>query len=240
LPWGSALASPAFGAAEDPAAAAAAKAAPQVKPPVIAEPFTVLACDQNSTIGMEGCEEHKPVAADKRIDREVRLLFTILPDSAERRRLGPAETAWFAYRQADSPSRADLYEGGSESPVASLACAVNHETRGADLHAFFVGLEQGRVTFRRSRRSGDFLGALPKRDDHEARKQMNGLPRRSMKQRRLAWNRYPKERRRRQTPPLPHAWQLRRPRQSGNAPATVGERDSQRLEVAEPGRAILT
>ena len=135
----------AFGATGDPAAATPANAAPRMKPPVITEPFTVLACDQNSTIGIEGCEEHKLVVTDKRIDREVRLLFTILPDSAARMRLAEAETAWFAYRQADSRSQGDIYEGGSESPVASLACAVNNdEARSADLHGFFLGLEQGR------------------------------------------------------------------------------------------------
>ncbi len=140
----------AFGTAEDPAAAAAARAAPQMKPPVIAEPFTVLACAQNSTIGMEGCEEHKLVGADKRIDREVRLLFTILPDSPARRRLAQAETARFAYRQADSRSRGDIYEGGSESPVASLATTrpeVPTCTRSSWV------LNRAGVTCRRSRRS---------------------------------------------------------------------------------------
>jgi uncharacterized protein YecT (DUF1311 family) len=133
-----------FDVTSDAAAASAAKKAPPIKPPVITETFTVLPCDEDSTIGMEGCEEHQLVAADKRIDREVNLLFTILHDNAARRRLIQAQTAWFAYRQADSRSQADIYEGGSESVVAGLACALNdNKARSTDLYGFFWGLEQG-------------------------------------------------------------------------------------------------
>ena len=125
-------------------AASPAKRVPAIKPPVITESFTLLPCDKGSTIGQEGCEEHSLVAADKRIDREVSLLFKVLHDDAARRRLIRAETAWFAYRQADSASQADIYEGGSESDVVAVECAVNDDkTRSTDLLGFFRGLEQG-------------------------------------------------------------------------------------------------
>jgi len=136
----------AVGATDSPTAAASpASKAPPIKPPVITESFTLLRCSNESTIGMEGCEEHKLVAADKRIDREVRLVFTILHDNAARMRFIQAQTTWFAFRQDDSRSQADIYEGGSESVVAALVCAVNDDNaRSADLHDFFRGLEQGR------------------------------------------------------------------------------------------------
>jgi uncharacterized protein YecT (DUF1311 family) len=136
----------AVGATDSPrAAASSASKAPPIKPPVITESFTLLPCNNASTIGMEGCEEHKLVADDKRIDREVGLVFTILHDNAARMRLVHAQTTWFAYQQADSRSQADIYEGGSESVVAAVVCAVNDDTaRSADLYEFFQGLEQGR------------------------------------------------------------------------------------------------
>jgi len=103
------------------------------------------ACNKGSTIGTEGCEEHQLVTADKRIDREVSVLFALLHDDAARSRLVRAETAWFAYRQADSASQADIYEGGSESAVVAVLCATNDDkARSTDLYGFFQGLELGR------------------------------------------------------------------------------------------------
>jgi uncharacterized protein YecT (DUF1311 family) len=134
-----------LGSPSGPAAAATpAPRATSIKPPVITESFTPLPCHKDTTIGMEGCEEHQLVAGDKRIDREVGLLFTLLGDNAARRRLIAAETAWFAYRKADSRSQADVYEGGTESVVVAVACAVNDDkARSSDLYSFFRGLEQG-------------------------------------------------------------------------------------------------
>jgi uncharacterized protein YecT (DUF1311 family) len=127
------------------AVASAAKKAPPMKPPVITESFTLLPCNKGSTIGTEGCEEHQLVTADKRIDREVSVLFALLHDDAARSRLVRAETAWFAYRQADSASQADIYEGGSESAVVAVLCATNDDkARSTDLYGFFQGLELGR------------------------------------------------------------------------------------------------
>jgi uncharacterized protein YecT (DUF1311 family) len=111
-----------------------------MKPPVITESFTLLPCNKGSTIGTEGCEEHQLVTADKRIDREVSVLFALLHDDAARSRLVRAETAWFAYRQADSASQADIYEGGSESAVVAVLCATNDDkARSTDLYGFFQG-----------------------------------------------------------------------------------------------------
>jgi len=131
-----------------------------MKPPVITESFTLLPCNKGSTIGTEGCEEHQLVTADKRIDREVSVLFALLHDDAARSRLVRAETAWFAYRQAESASQADIYEGGSESAVVAVLCATNDDkARSTDLYGFFQGLELAGVMFGPSRRSA--LGGRP-------------------------------------------------------------------------------
>ena len=144
-----------LGPERTPSAASPAKKVPAIKPPVIAESFTLLPCDQGSTIGMEGCQEHRLVAADKRINREVSLLFTVLHDNAARSRLLRAETDWFAYRQADSASQADIYEGGSESDVVAVECAVNDDrTRSKDLYGFFRVSNRAAFTFRPSLERG--------------------------------------------------------------------------------------
>ncbi len=118
---------------------------PLLKPPVIVEPFTLLPCNAGTTIGMEGCAEHRIIAADKRIDREIRILFTVLHDNAARRRLAEAQTAWFLYRQADCRSQADINEGGSQSVVDAAICAVTDDkSRSTDLRGFYRALEQGR------------------------------------------------------------------------------------------------
>ncbi|MHB1509716.1 MAG: lysozyme inhibitor LprI family protein [Acidimicrobiales bacterium] len=128
-----------------PRAAAPHAAVPPLKPPVIVEPFTLLPCNAGTTIGMEGCAEHRIIAADKRIDREIRILFAVLHDNAARRRLAEAQTAWFLYRQADCRSQADINEGGSQSVVDAAICAVTDDkSRSTDLRDFYRALEQGR------------------------------------------------------------------------------------------------
>lgn len=127
-------------------AAAAGGTRGGVTPPVIAEDFTLLSCSHGSTIGMEGCAEHALVAADRRIDAEVRVLFRVLPDDAARSRLVAAETAWLRFRRADCESQSDLYEGGSLAPVAFVQCEVRDDaSRSAGLRSFYRGLVQGRA-----------------------------------------------------------------------------------------------
>lgn len=94
---------------------------------------------------MEGCEEHQLIAADKRIDREVSVVFTLLYDNSARRRLIEAQTAWLAYRRADCLSQADVNGGGSLAVVDVGACEVaNDKSRSADLYVFYRDLTQGR------------------------------------------------------------------------------------------------
>ncbi|MDA8291554.1 MAG: lysozyme inhibitor LprI family protein [Actinomycetota bacterium] len=118
---------------------------PPLPPPVISEPFTVLPCHPATTLGSEGCAEHDLLAADRRIDQEVRVLFGLLHGDAARARLATAESAWLAYRRADCSSQSDAYAGGSFAPVAFALCEVHDDAdRSADLRRFYRALVEGR------------------------------------------------------------------------------------------------
>lgn len=105
-------------------------AAPRaLEPPVISESFTLLPCPAKpkTTLDFEGCAEHRIVRSDRAINAEVRTIFALL----ERRRSRSAqvrfvrgERAWLVYRRTVCASRADVYEGGSESPVVFANCEV--------------------------------------------------------------------------------------------------------------------
>jgi hypothetical protein len=113
-----------------------AVAAP-LKPPVIHENFTLLPCNQNTTIGLEGCFDH-------RIDAEVAVIFGLLSSNPYRRDLTAAQGAWLAYRSADCQSQSDAYGGGSEATVLYASClASSDQARITDLHGFYKVLTQG-------------------------------------------------------------------------------------------------
>ena len=96
-----------------------------LRPPVIAEAFRpVLACDENTTIGQEGCGEHQVLAADKRLDGDVTVVFSLLTGTAAAESFVRAETTWLTYRDEDCTSQSDVYQGGSEQPVAYVYCLV--------------------------------------------------------------------------------------------------------------------
>ena len=97
----------------------------ELVPPVLKEDFTVLSCSQHSTIGLEGCAEHRILAVDTRIDALRRQVFQHLYDNAARRDFVAAEDAWFAYRQAMCTSESDVNEGGSLVPVDFANCVVH-------------------------------------------------------------------------------------------------------------------
>ena len=125
--------------------ALAGGSAPTLAPPVIHEQFTLLPCTQGTTLGMEGCAEHDLLRADTRIDKEVRLLFSLLFDNAARERLTKAQVTWMAFRQADCRSQSDVYEGGTQAAVEFGRCALSDDkARSGELHAFYLGLVQGR------------------------------------------------------------------------------------------------
>jgi len=114
-----------------------------LRPPVITEAFTLLPCSQKNNIGIEGCAEHQAITADKRIDSQLALLFTIL-DERQKRTLVRAERAWLTYRRADCGSTAALFYGGSVAPVEFGSCLVSDDHEySAHLHAYFDLLEQG-------------------------------------------------------------------------------------------------
>ena len=68
---------------------------------------------------IEGWRGTQAGCTDKRIPTEKSASSSQSCPTRGAMRLAEAETAWFAYRQADSRSQGDIYEGGSESSVAS-------------------------------------------------------------------------------------------------------------------------
>jgi uncharacterized protein YecT (DUF1311 family) len=105
-----------------------AAAAPAVlEPPVISESFTLLPCPAKpkTTLDFEGCAEHRIVRSDRAINAQVKAIFSLLQRNRSRSaqaRFVRGERAWLTYRRAVCASRADVYEGGSESPVVFADC----------------------------------------------------------------------------------------------------------------------
>jgi uncharacterized protein YecT (DUF1311 family) len=122
----------------------AAFASSTLTPPVITEHFTLLPCNKNTTIGMEGCAESQLLALDRRVNKEVALIFTELPTARQKREFNEAENAWFAYRGTDCQSFAAVYEGGSFAPVEYAQCEVrDDQLRSSDLHSLYDELHLG-------------------------------------------------------------------------------------------------
>jgi uncharacterized protein YecT (DUF1311 family) len=112
---------------------------------VITEVFRpVLPCDKNTTVGQEGCGEHELLAADQRLDRDVKVIFGLLGDKSAARAFVTAQITWITYRNEDCASQSDVYEGGTEQPVAYVYCLVADDSgRRQDLRGFFGELAQG-------------------------------------------------------------------------------------------------
>ena len=111
---------------------------------VIHEDFKpILACNPNTTVGMEGCAEHKVLAADAQLDADVKAIFDLLSGRALRDFVAGQE-AWLTYRSADCRSQSDVYEGGTEQPVVYGYCLASDDSaRRQDLRRFFASLVQG-------------------------------------------------------------------------------------------------
>jgi uncharacterized protein YecT (DUF1311 family) len=123
--------------------AQAAAAAKPPAPPVVHESFTLLPCPakQLSTLDIEGCEEHKIVTLDHRIDALAKAIFTRLrasdvithqtdpsaPADYARRAFVAGEAAWLTYRNAFCASEGNVYEGGTAAGIQAAYCtdAVN-------------------------------------------------------------------------------------------------------------------
>jgi uncharacterized protein YecT (DUF1311 family) len=112
--------------------------------PVVTEDFKpVLPCNQNTTVGQEGCGEHAVIVADRELNADVKVIFDLLGKAAERAFV-TAQTTWSTYRTEDCTSQADIYRGGTELPVAYVYCLASDDiSRRADLKAFYASLTQG-------------------------------------------------------------------------------------------------
>ena len=124
----------------------AVRSASAISAPVVTEDFKpVLPCNQNTTIGQEGCGEREVLVADKELNADVKIIFDLLGKASDRAFV-TAQTTWATYRTEDCTSQADVYQGGTEMPVAYVYCLASDDTsRRADLKAFFAGLTQGMV-----------------------------------------------------------------------------------------------
>lgn len=121
-----------------------AAASTTLKPPVISEHFTLLPCNKNTTLGMEGCAEAKLLHADKRLNEQVAIIFGLSHATTQKRDVVNAENVWFTYRGADCLSFAAAFEGGTIAPVVYANCEVQDDVaRSTDLHSLFVELTEG-------------------------------------------------------------------------------------------------
>jgi uncharacterized protein YecT (DUF1311 family) len=91
--------------------------------PVLKEDFTLLRCNKNTTIGLEGCAEHRIVALDSRINALRHDVFHVL-DHRAGQDFNLAENDWFTYRQAMCTSESDVNAGGTLQPVDFAQCLV--------------------------------------------------------------------------------------------------------------------
>ncbi|HEV3187704.1 MAG TPA: lysozyme inhibitor LprI family protein [Acidimicrobiales bacterium] len=120
---------------------------PPFRPPVISESFTHLACNQSSTMGLEGCAEARLLSADRRVNKEVHLLFDLIPTKGQERKFVTAESLWLVSRTADCQSVSSVYQGGTVAPVEYGLCEVSEDqARSVMLHSYFELLVQGAIT----------------------------------------------------------------------------------------------
>jgi uncharacterized protein YecT (DUF1311 family) len=124
-----------------------AGAAATVKPPMISEHFTLLPCNKNTTLGMEGCAEAQLLRADKRLNQQVTIVFELFRTKGQKLEFVKAENSWFTYRGEDCQSFSDIFEGGSLAPVDYANCEVQDDmARSTDLHSFYEEQTQANNT----------------------------------------------------------------------------------------------
>lgn len=97
--------------------------------PVLRENFTLLACSQSNTLGLEGCAEHHVVALDKRINGLRHQVFSMLRVVSARRTFVNGELSWTSYRTSFCMSAASVYQGGTLAPVAFATCLIQSDQR---------------------------------------------------------------------------------------------------------------
>ena len=120
------------------AATLARAAPPELKPPVIHEPFTPLPCPTHptTTLAEEGCAERAIVVGDRAINAQARVIFRLLGSRSVRLAFVQGEHAWLSYRRRSCSAEASAYGGGSLQSVAYATCTVHrNKTHLADLVA---------------------------------------------------------------------------------------------------------
>jgi uncharacterized protein YecT (DUF1311 family) len=111
--------------------------------PVITEHFTKLPCNHKNTLGLEGCAEGQLLSADRRIDKEVKLLFSLVP-KAQQKSLTSAQKVFLTYRKSTCTSFSDVYRGGTFAPVEYALCEVRlDEVQSTTLHVYFRLANEG-------------------------------------------------------------------------------------------------
>jgi uncharacterized protein YecT (DUF1311 family) len=112
---------------------------------VITEPVTPLPCHHGTTLGLEGCAEGQLLSTDRRVNKEVKLLFTVIPTAHQKQSFVQVEREWLAFRKADCSTMSAIFEGGTIAPLEYALCEVrDDEARSSDLYSYFGLLEEGR------------------------------------------------------------------------------------------------
>ena len=109
-----------------------------IAPPVIHEPFKALPCPlhPDTTIDVIGCQEHRVLRTDRRINAQTGAIFRLLRTESRRATFVAAERSWLQYRRQSCSVEASRLAGGSEHAVALLTCALRRNTAHlADLQA---------------------------------------------------------------------------------------------------------
>jgi uncharacterized protein YecT (DUF1311 family) len=104
---------------------------------------SVLPCNQQTQIGLDGCAEKDLLAADKLLNADITVLGGLLGGSA-RSDFVAAQGSWLKYRSADCKSQSDVYEGGTAQPMEYVFCLAGDDaSRRVDLKGFYNLLAQG-------------------------------------------------------------------------------------------------
>ena len=93
--------------------ATVAAASSGLRPPVIHESFRLLACPRNplTTLATEGCAERQILATDRVINRQVALIFRLLPTRARRVTFVDDERGYLLHRHAQCLKEAAVMSG---------------------------------------------------------------------------------------------------------------------------------
>lgn len=114
----------------------------QPRLPTIRERFTLLPCPRNpgrrgSTLGIEGCEEHATLRADRDVAGSERAIFAGLSSSG-RSAFARAEASWLVFRRSYCEAQESQYVGGSIAPVIFGSCEVSLTKSHASLLAAWL------------------------------------------------------------------------------------------------------